>query len=190
MQSFFVLRTRSSSAVVCAGPRGRHENPALRTPMRRYVTCPAGHRNDRVGGRTRCAVPECRMPLAKRRLPKHAEVLRGDTYPLFVQAAELIHGVSDESCCVCGKPRPQDSRWDRDHGHRRGEPDYGKPRGLACSGNQGCNVLMLPWITASVARAIHLAKLEALAPDAERWGLIADYLGRVEAFYAREEQIA
>jgi hypothetical protein len=102
-------------------------------------------------------------------------------YAPFIEAAALIHGVTDESCCVCGKPRPQDHHWDRDHDHRTG-----KARGLACGGNQGCNILMLPWISAPVARGIHVAKLEALEPDAERWRMIADYLERVEAHYAKE----
>ncbi len=69
---------------------------------------------------------------------------------------------------------------DRDHDHRTG-----LPRGLACGGNQGCNVLMLPWVTASTASAIAAAKTFASEPDAERWKAIARYLKRVERFYAR-----
>jgi hypothetical protein len=107
-------------------------------------------------------------------------VLRGDTYELFVQANEQIHGVTDESCGVCGKPRSQERRHDRDHDHRTGYA-----RGLACPGNTGCNVLMLPWITAAVARAIADAKRRNGEPDAERWRMIADYLRRVDDFYAQ-----
>ena len=125
---------------------------------RKYVTCPNGHRNDRSGGRRKCTT--CASPLPKVRRPKHAEVLRGDSYPLFVKAAQEIHGVTDESCCVCGKPRSQERHHDRDHDHVSG-----KPRGLACAGNQGCNALMPRWLTAARARAI------------------ADYLERVEVFY-------
>jgi hypothetical protein len=137
--------------------------------------------NDRRGGRRLCTA--CGATLPRKRRHAHANVLTGDSYPQFVEASILIHGVADESCCVCRKPRPDERRWDRDHGHRKGQPDYGKPRGLVCGGNAGCNVLMLPWVSAPVARAVHLAKLEALEPDAERWCLIADYLERVAAYY-------
>jgi hypothetical protein len=114
----------------------------------------------------------------KKRRARHAEVLRGDTYPLFVQANEQIHGVTDESCGVCGKPRSQERRHDRDHDHRTGNP-----RGLACPGNTGCNVLMLPWISAATALGIAQAKAAAGESDATRWFLIAAYLKRVEDFY-------
>jgi hypothetical protein len=107
--------------------------------------------------------------------------LRDDSYAVYVQFARDVHGVTDESCCVCGKPRTQDRHHDRDHDHRTGQP-----RGLACGGNQGCNVLMLPWITAATARGIAAAKFEADEPDAMRWSMIADYLERVELHYARE----
>src|ERR1051326_2754812 len=133
--------------------------------MRRYVTCPnigCGHRNDRAGGRRKCA--SCGTALPKRRTRKHREVLRGDTYPLFVTAAREIRGVTDESCCVCGKPRSQERRHDRDHDHRTG-----KARGLACPGNTGCNVLMLPWVDSATAYAIASAKLQAGDPSAARW---------------------
>ena len=126
-----------------------------------------------------CRTEGCEGKRRKKRRPRHAEVLRGDTYPLFVQANEQIHDVTDESCGVCGKPRSQERRHDRDHDHRTGNP-----RGLACPGNTGCNVLMLPWITAPVALAIAQAKAAASEADATRWFLIASYLGRVEAFYA------
>lgn len=107
-------------------------------------------------------------------------MLQGDTYPLFVQAARDIHGVTDESCCVCGKPRSQQRLHDRDHDHRTG-----LPRGLACPGNTGCNVLMVPWVTAATAQGIADAKRAAREPDAERWYMIARYLERVDTFYAR-----
>jgi len=145
--------------------------------VKRYVLCRScGFRNDRTGGRRKCA--SCSEPLPKRRVPKHAETLRDDSYAVYVQAAREIHGVSDESCCVCGKPRSQERRHDRDHDHKTG-----KPRGLACGGNRGCNVLMLPWITAATAKGIERAKFLAGEPDAMRWLLIATYLERVDAFY-------
>lgn len=154
---------------------------ALRTRKRPYWTCRrCGYRNLREHVNCRGELCDAKRPKKPRRA--HAEVLRGDTYPLFVQAAEQIHGVTDESCCVCGKPRSQERRHDRDHDHRTG-----KPRGLACPGNTGCNVLMLPWISASVAVAIYRAKAAALEPDMMRWMLIAEYLQRVEDFYARSQ---
>ena len=63
----------------------------------------------------------------------------------------------------------------------------GKPRGLACPGDNGCNVLMAKWVTAATARGIYEAKLAAGEPDAERWRLIAEYLARGERFYAARE---
>jgi hypothetical protein len=147
--------------------------------LRRYVHCRfCSHRNDRTGGRRKCA--ECGALLPKRRVPKHAATLRDDSYKVYVQAAREIHGVNDESCCVCGKPRSQERRHDRDHDHRTG-----LPRGLACPGNQGCNVLMLPWVTAAVAHGIAAAKHREHEPDAEHWSWIALYLDRVKAFYAQ-----
>lgn len=152
---------------------------ALATKARRTWLCPlCGTRNEATRSRKCQACAKLSRP--KKRRPKHSEVLRGDTYPLFVQANEQIHGVSDESCGVCGKPRPQERRWDRDHDHRTG-----KARGLACGGNRGCNVLMLPWITAATARGIAEAKRRAGEADAERWEMIAAYLERVDAFYAQ-----
>jgi hypothetical protein len=115
-------------------------------------------------------------------VPRHARTLRDDSYAVYVQVARDIHGVTDESCCVCGKPRSQERRPDRDHDHKTG-----KPRGLVCPGVTGCNVLMLPWVTASTARGIEAAKFEADELDAMRWSMIADYLERVETYYAREE---
>jgi hypothetical protein len=151
---------------------------------RKYVLCPNGHRNDRAGGRRKCAETDCRAPLRKLPQRKHKLILR-EGYAPFVTANEQIHGVTDESCGVCGKPRPQESHWDRDHDHRTGHA-----RGLACSGNQGCNILMVPWVTAATARGIYEAKRVAGEPDAERWRLIAAYLDRVERFYAAQESVA
>lgn len=146
--------------------------------MRRYWTCrKCKHRNERTSSRKCQGCGELTKP--KTRRAAHKEALRGDTYPLFVQIARDVHGVTDESCCVCGKPRSQERRHDRDHDHRTGQA-----RGLACPGNQGCNVLMLPWITAPTAYAIYVAKKGNGESDAERWRLIAAYLRRVEKHYA------
>jgi len=120
--------------------------------------CKCGIRHARV--RQKC--PWCQMPRPPKRVQKHARILVGDTYPQFVQAARDIHGVTDESCCVCGKPRSQERRHDRDHDHKTG-----LPRGLACPGNQGCNALMPHWLTAERAR------------------LVYEYLRRVEEYEAR-----
>lgn len=149
----------------------------LTRKKRKTWLCRCGHRNTVRTSSRRCE--SCGQDTKpKPRVPKHARVLQGDTYPLFVKAAEEIHGVTDESCCVCGKPRSQERRHDRDHDHKTG-----LPRGLACPGNTGCNVLMLPWISAATARGIYDAKVIAGEQDAERWRLIAEYLERVEVFY-------
>ena len=121
----------------------------------RYWSCSCGERWPRTKQLCTCGK---RRP--KRRVPKHAETLRDDPYAVYVAVAEHVHGVTDESCCVCGKPRSQERRHDRDHDHKTG-----KPRGLACAGNRGCNALMPSWLTAERAEAI------------------AAYLRRVEAFY-------
>ena len=127
----------------------------------RYWTCPrCGRRNERI--KQRCETVLCQGRRPKRRVPAHAKTLRDDPYPVYVAVAEAIHGVTDESCCVCGKPRTQERRHDRDHDHLTG-----KPRGLACAGNRGCNALMPSWLTAERAEAI------------------AAYLRRVEGFYSR-----
>jgi hypothetical protein len=159
---------------------------ALATKQRKRWACPrCGHFNEPAHRNCRGERDgePCDGKRRKKRRAAHSEVLRGDTYPLFVQANEQIHGVTDESCGVCGKPRSQERKHDRDHVHRG--PHDGKPRGLACPGNQGCNVLMLPWITAATARGIWIAKRNGGEPDAERWRMIADYLGRVDDFYTQ-----
>ena len=147
---------------------------------KKYTLCKCGTRNDRLGGRTKCVNPCCGLPLRKLPQAKHKAILR-DGYAPFVQAAREIHGVTDESCCVCGKPRTQERRHDRDHDHVTGQS-----RGLACPGDNGCNVLMAKWVSARTAVGIWDAKQFAGEPDAERWRMIAEYLTRCEEFYARE----
>ena len=144
---------------------------------RTYWSCVCGERWPRTK-----QVCTCGKRRPKRRVAAHAKTLRDDPYAVYVQVAREIHGVTDESCCACGKPRTLERKCDRDHEHNRTVAWYGKPRGLLCGGNQGCNVLLLPWITPDVARAIAEAKYEN-APDAKRWELLAMYLERVQAHY-------
>lgn len=147
------------------------------TLPRKYVACPCGTRNDRIGGRTKCV--NCDRPLRKLPQQKHKAVLR-EGYAPFVEAATTIHGVTDESCCnyACAKPRTLERRNDRDHDHRTGEA-----RGLLCPGDNGCNVLLAKWITAATARGIADAKLASGEPDAARWDGLAGYLMRVQLHY-------
>lgn len=140
-----------------------------------------GRKNERAHVKCRSEGCDARRP--KRPVRAHQRALTDNTYEAFVQVARDIHGVTDESCCVCGKPRSQERHHDRDHDHRTGQA-----RGLACGGNQGCNVLMMPWISATVARAIAASKTIDREPDAERWSMIAAYLERVRAHYQRQEE--
>lgn len=143
---------------------------------RTYWSCVCGERWPRTK-----QVCTCGKRRPKKRVARHAQTLRDHSYAHYVQVNREIHGVTDESCGVCGKPRSQERHHDRDHDHKTG-----LPRGLACGGNTGCNVLMLPWVTANVARGIGAAKLLDNAHDAHRWYLIAEYLERVQAYYAAE----
>jgi Recombination endonuclease VII len=121
--------------------------------VKRYWSCPCGTRNERI--KQRCE--SCRRARPKRRVPKHAHTLRDDGYAVYVEVNALIHGVTDEACGVCGKPRAQERRHDRDHDHSTGQP-----RGLACV---YCNKHMPRGLTLDLAR------------------LVVEYLERVEAYY-------
>jgi Recombination endonuclease VII len=124
--------------------------------VRKYVTCPkCGFRNDRTGGRRKCS--NCLSQLPKRRVPIHARTLRDDSYERYCEISSHIHGTEPESCCVCGRPRPENRRHDRDHDHRTGYP-----RGLACV---RCNRELLRNSTLEEAR------------------LVVAYLERVESYY-------
>jgi hypothetical protein len=145
--------------------------------VKRYWTCPKG-----CGGRWERSLVKCRTEgcvgrRPKKRVPVHARTLRDDGYAVYVEVAREAHGVTDESCCACGKPRTQERHHDRDHDHITG-----LPRGLLCAGDTGCNVLLPRWVTAPVARAIADAKGDANEPDYERWYLLAAYLERVAAY--------
>jgi hypothetical protein len=123
---------------------------------KRYWSCSCGERWPRI--KQKCS---CGKSRPKKRVPVHARTLRDDTYQVYLDIAQEVHGVTDESCCVCRKPRSQERRHDRDHDHLTG-----KPRGLACAGNRGCNSLMPSQLTLERAR------------------LIVAYLERVEQHYA------
>jgi len=150
--------------------------------------CGCGTRNERI--KQKCSNPDCDRRRPKKRVARHAQALRDGSYEHFREVNETIHGPAfggewDADCCgVCGKHPSQERHNDRDHGHRRGDPAYGKARGLACGGDTGCNVLMVPWVTAAAAYGIAVMKQAADEPDAERWVLIARYLRRVEDYYS------
>jgi hypothetical protein len=127
--------------------------------VKRYVLCRAcGFRNDRTGGRRKCA--SCAKPLPKRRVPKHAEVLRDTSYEKFESLSVAIHGGEPGACGVCRKPKPEGRRHDRDHDHRTG-----LARGLACV---RCNRELLRNATLEEARAV-VAYLERF----EAWSRVA-----------------
>ena len=128
--------------------------------MARWWSCACGTRNERI--KQKCGNPDCSRSRPKARTAKHAATLRDDTYETYNQTNATIHGVTDEACGVCGKPRHQDMRHHRDHGHLKGSLTFGKPRGLACF---SCNRLMPRELTA------------------ERAHQIADYLTRADTHY-------
>lgn len=142
----------------------------------RYWTCPkCGTRNERIkqkcGGEVAAVTAgsvgtePCRTSRPKRRVPVHARTLRDDTYADYLDVAREAHGVTDESCCCCRKPRAQERRHDRDHDHLRGSVSFGRPRGVLCV---PCNRLMPRELTV------------------ERSRLITAYLERVQDHYARD----
>jgi hypothetical protein len=124
---------------------------------RRYWSCrKCKHRNERTSSRRCQGCGELTKP--KPRVPKHAATLRDDSYETYVELNALIHGVTDESCAVCRRPRHEAMRHHRDHDHVTGNP-----RGLACF---QCNSLMPRLLTL------------------ERAELIVAYLRRVDTHYA------
>ena len=124
----------------------------------KYRLCPkCKYRYERI--KKKC--PNCDAKRPKKRVPAHAETLRDHSYEYYVGVSSDIHGVADESCCVCRKPKSEARRHDRDHDHITGNP-----RGLAC---HLCNRMMPRQM------------------DAHRAQLIANYLKRVETYYTKPE---
>jgi hypothetical protein len=135
----------------------------LATKKRRYWTCPkCAHRNEATRSRKCVNCRELSRP--KKRVPPHARTLRDDTYQDYLFVNENVHGKWD-ACGVCGKPKPEHRRHDRDHDHRAGSIAYGKPRGLACT---RCNKELLRNATLEEARRV------------------VAYLERVEAYYREQ----
>ncbi len=106
----------------------------------------------------------CGARRPKKRVPAHKKALHDFTYFDYLALNGKVHHVYEE-CAVCGRPRQEERRLDRDHDHTSGQPWSGQPRGLVCV---ACNILMPPKMTAGKAREI------------------ADYLQRVEDHYGRE----
>ena len=129
---------------------------------RRWTCRKCKQLNQRTSSRKCAYCGEATKP--KTRVPKHAHTLRDDSYELYVQVAETLHGVTDESCCACRKPRSQERRHDRDHDHTTG-----KPRGLLC--------------------VRHNKMLDSRTSPAELRAL-ADYLERAARFDIEFEQAA
>jgi hypothetical protein len=130
----------------------------------RYWLCPTcGHRNEWRGTSRKCQ--GCGgTTRRKKRVPAHARVLRDLVFEDFARLSQEIHGGEYGACGVCGR-LPKDTRnMDREHGHDPSEVSFGRVRGLACPGNQGCNAVMAR-LTLARARQI------------------VAYLERVEAFY-------
>jgi hypothetical protein len=151
--------------------------------VKRYWTCPKG-----CGGRWERALVKCRTEGCEGRRPKkrtarHAVTLRDDSYAVYEQVNAAIHASAHDGewcpsdCGACGKKPPMMRHNDRDHDHVTG-----RPRGLLCPGNTGCNVLLVRWVTAPVARSIAETKLAAGELDAARWLALAAYLERVEVW--------
>lgn len=99
----------------------------LATKKRRYWTCPkCSHRNEHRTSSRKC-VNCAELTKPKRRVPKHAEVLRDLSYTEAARLSQLIHGGELGACGYCQRPKPEGRNHDRDHDHRTGAF-----RGLAC----------------------------------------------------------
>lgn len=148
---------------------------ALATKKRRTWICPTCKRKNEARTSSRTCAYGCG---ATKPPPRVTKAKPRENFTVFDRLNAEIHGVTDGSCGVCGKPPSERRKNDRDHCHVTG-----RPRGLACPGDSGCNVLMAKWVTAATARGIAEAKRAACEKDAERWDLIAAYLERVDAHY-------
>lgn len=133
-------------------PKCKTRNERTKQVCRGTIYSHGGHNATPCGGRR-----------PKPRVPAHRRTLQDDPYATYEALNREIHGAEPDACGVCGRPPKHERRHDRDHDHTTG-----KPRGLACPGNQGCNALMPRWLTADRAQAI------------------ADYLRRVEEHYGPE----
>lgn len=132
--------------------------PRVTVASRTWV-CPrvgCGHRNEWRGSSRKCQ--GCgQITRRKKRVPKHAEVLRDTPYEAVAALSVAIHGGEREACGVCGKPKGENRRHDRDHDHRTG-----LMRGLACF---HCNRELLRNATLEQARAVvaYLERVETYA---------------------------
>ncbi len=109
--------------------------------MKRYWSCVCGERWPRT--KQKCV---CGKRRPRKRVPVHARTLRDDPYRIYEQMAAEAHGVTDESCCVCGRPRHESMRHHRDHDHVSG-----LPRGIVCF---QCNKLMPRLLTLKRAEQV------------------------------------
>lgn len=122
---------------------------------RKYWSCPnrkCGY-NRNESPKRKCVM--CGTHKRPKRVVKHARTLRDDSYEVYERLNGELHAAAFDGswtpdCCgVCGKPPSTSRHMDRDHDHVTG-----KPRGLACPGNQGCNALMPRQMTLERARLI------------------------------------
>lgn len=95
-----------------------------RAVRKRWTCRRCGHLNE-PAHRT-CRGANCNTAKPKRRVAKHARVLRDTSYEDAALLSREIHGGELGDCGVCGRPRGERNH-DRDHDHRTGEL-----RGLAC----------------------------------------------------------
>lgn len=122
------------------------------TGKRSYRLCPfCGTRLAR--NRRRC---DCGRKLRKSRAKERVRPV-DDYASVYIPLARDAHGVTDESCCICGRPKPQEKRHDREHDHKTGQP-----RGIVCF---RCNKELLRHA------------------DLEQARQVVAYLERVEAYY-------
>lgn len=135
--------------------------------VRKFWTCPKGCGARWERSLVKCRTEGCTGRRPKKRVARHARTLSDDSYAVYERVAREAHGVTDESCCACEKPRKQERHHDRDHDHVTG-----LPRGLACAGNTGCNALMPRQLTLERARAV------------------VSYLERVDSYYAALEALS
>lgn len=123
--------------VVVPHPWTLDRNPLVARKTKPYWLCRCGHRNDRRV--QKCRGDGCNRSKPKRRVPEHEKTLRDDTYHnVYLPFAAAVHGVTDESCNICGRPR-DGKHHHRDHGHNRDELSFGRPRGILCF---KCNSLL------------------------------------------------